>query len=85
MLNSHNLLGYIDRKLLDPEGAIHIDMSQMAGGTGGHPHELDQVENLNKLDQAKYLATKLEEQINSGNVFTDEDELKIAKTNLKCL
>ena len=57
----------------------------MGGTNGGHPYELDQVENLNKIDQARYLASKLEILINDPEGFANEDERKTAKTNLKCL
>jgi len=52
---------------------------------GGHPYELDQIENLNKIDQAKYLATQMETMINEPDAINDELEKKTAKNNLKCL
>jgi len=47
-------LGYIDKKLSNPDGEIVIDMSHPQ-----HPYEMEQIENLNKIDEAKYLAEKL--------------------------
>ena len=73
------MLGYIDKKLMDPEGSAYIDMSKL-----NHPYELEQIENLNKIDQAKYFQTALEKLIESGD-FKDEEERKIAGLNLKCL
>mgnify|MGYP000026144660 FL=1 len=65
MLTGHNLLGYIDRKLQN-NGEIFVDMSSMGNidGSGlnfaGHPYELEQIEGLLKVDQAKFFAQKLE-------------------------
>ena len=67
-LSSHNLLGYIDKKLSNPDGEIVIDMSNLQ-----HPYEMTQIENLNKIDEAKYLAEKLENFIEQDD-FQDEDE-----------
>ena len=59
LLTSHNLLGYIDSKINNPDpemrDTVTIDMSQIQ-----HPYELEQIENLNKVDQAKFLESKLE-------------------------
>jgi hypothetical protein len=49
-----------------------------------HPYEMEQIENLNKVDQAKYLAQNLQILIDHNN-FSDEDEKKNVETNLKCL
>lgn len=43
LVNSHNLLGYIDRKLMDYNGSIHVDMAQMDQGKGGNVYELEQI------------------------------------------
>ena len=48
------------------------------------PYELEQIENINKLDEAKYLSQKLEDFI-SLNDFKDNEEKDIALNNLKCL
>jgi hypothetical protein len=62
------LLGYIDKKLSNPDGEIVIDMSNIQ-----HPYEMTQIENLNKIDEAKYLAEKLENLIEQDE-FQDPDE-----------
>lgn len=49
-----------------------------------HPYEKEQIENLNKLDQSKYLSAQLESCIEQ-NQFEDPNELTLAKNNLKCL
>ena len=49
-----------------------------------HPFEKEQIENLNKLDQSKYLSAQLEQCIEQ-NQFEDPNELNLAKKNLKCL
>ena len=85
LLTSHNLLGYIDKKLATQSGDIFIDMSSMAGNNmGGHPYELEQIENLNKLDQAKYLSKELEKYIEYDS-FSSPEEKQTAETNLKSL
>lgn len=91
LLNSHNLLGYIDRKLMSADGAtFKVDMSSMGnvvGGTpsiAGHPFELEQVENLLKVDQANFLAEELEALIKKGD-FENEKERRTAEYNLKSL
>ena len=38
-----------------------------------HPYEMTQIENLNKIDEAKYLAEKLENLIEQDD-FQDPDE-----------
>lgn len=80
LLNSHNLLGYIDRKLLSADGAtVKVDMSSMGNHIGrpasmaGHPYEHEQIENLLKVDQANYLAEELENLIKQGD-FKNEQE-----------
>jgi hypothetical protein len=54
LLSSHNLLGYIDRKLQGVNGQITVDMSPMGNSAGlglaGHPYEMEQIENLLKAD-----------------------------------
>ena len=62
------MLGYIDKKLSNPDGEIVIDMSNTL-----HPYEMTQIENLNKIDEAKYLAEKLENLIEQDD-FQDPDE-----------
>ena len=73
------MLGYIDKKLSNPDGEIVIDMSNIS-----HPYESIQIENLNKIDESKYLAEKLENLIDQDD-FQDEDEKQVAHTNLKCM
>ena len=63
----------------DLRGEATIDMSSL-----DHPYEMEQIENLNKVDQAKYLAQNLQKLIDH-NDFSDENEKKNAETNLKCL
>jgi hypothetical protein len=48
LLNSHNLLGYIDRKLMSQDGStVYVDMSSMGNRDGeppsiaGHPFEME--------------------------------------------
>ena len=41
---------------------------------GGHPYELEQIENLNKLDQAKNLAKQLEKFIELDNFSSPEEK-----------
>jgi len=41
----------------------------MGNGQGGHPYELDQIENLNKIDHAKHLASKLETLLENPDNF----------------
>ena len=75
LLTSHNLLGYIDKKLQSQNGDVFIDMSSMANtDMGGHPYELEQIENLNKLDQAKNLAKQLEKFIELDNFSSPEEK-----------
>lgn len=64
---------------MDPEGRAYIDMSKI-----DHPYELEQIENLNKIDQAKFFQIELQKLIDSDD-FIDEDERKIAHNNMKCL
>ena len=73
------MLGYIDKKLSNPDGEIVIDMSNIS-----NPYESFQIENLNKIDESKYLAEKLENLIDQDD-FQDEDEKQVAHTNLKCM
>ena len=83
LLTSHNLLGYIDMKLnnpnVDQQGEATVDMSQL-----NHPYEMEQIENLNKVDQAKYLSQNLQKLLDQDS-FSDPSEKHIAETNLKCL
>jgi len=69
---------------MDPNGAVNIGMSNFGTKNGGHPYELEQIENLNKIDQAKHLARQLEKLIEQDD-FSDDSERKAAQSNLKCL
>jgi hypothetical protein len=62
------LLGYIDKKLSNPDGEIVIDMTNLS-----HPYEMQQIENLNKIDESKFLAEKLKNFIDQDD-FKDDDE-----------
>jgi len=65
LFTSHNLLGYIDKKLAN-NGDVIVDMSSMGNRDGqglnfaSHPYELEQIENLLKVDQARHLSQQLE-------------------------
>ena len=105
-LTSHDLLGFIDRKLSNPKnkGEVFIDMSKSildnmnaqddAVGKSESaknsynpacaPYDIEQIESLNKIDQASFLRKNLEQSI-SKNDFKDEKEKLIASQNLKCL
>jgi hypothetical protein len=49
-----------------------------------HPYEMEQIENLNKVDQAKYLSQNLQKLLDQDS-FSEPSEKHIAETNLKCL
>ena len=59
-------------------------MSGLNDAFGGHPFELEQIENLLKVDEAKFFETQLQALLKTG-IFANEEEKKRAENNLKCL
>ncbi len=79
LMNQHHMLGYIHHKIRG-EGELFADLSRMS-----HPYELEQIESLNKIDQAAFFASPLQSALEQGDLLSDPEERQAAETNLKCL
>mmetsp|Transcript_17766 Transcript_17766/g.27471 ORF Transcript_17766/g.27471 Transcript_17766/m.27471 type:complete len:89 (+) Transcript_17766:471-737(+) len=79
LMNQHHMLGYIHNKIRG-DGELFANLSK-----ANHPYELEQIESLNKIDQAAFLAGQLQTALEQEDLFKSPEEQQAAESNLKCL